>query len=90
VGGDVVEASPVGCYSRADGRASDPVPPDVLLDHHERAKTYATGGHWRRRCGEETAVIEDGDNRGIAVDLDLSSPVFFWQSILFSFFLCVS
>jgi hypothetical protein len=44
------------------GRASDPAPPAVLLDHHERAETSAAEAHWRRRCDGETTVVEDGDD----------------------------
>jgi hypothetical protein len=62
VGVDVVEADQVGFSGCADGRASDRDPRAVLVDHHERAKTSAAGGNWRRRCGGETTVVEDGDD----------------------------
>jgi hypothetical protein len=88
VGGDVVEDNQVGCSGRANGRASDPDPPAVLVDHHERAKTSTAGGHWRRRCGGETTVVEDGDDR--AEQWMWIWIRVFWQSSLSGFFNCVS
>jgi hypothetical protein len=60
----------------------------VLVDHHERAETFAAGGHWRRRCGGETTVVEDRDDR--AEQWMWMWIRFFWQSSLSRFFSCVS